>query len=128
VTGVTKLVSSPPTVTIVHGEGGFGKTTLARMACTDRCIRRRFPGDVLDLRLRGQRGRDLAQVISETIADLGEKGPYFSDVNVAGKKLGRPAPASLSWVSSWAANQCLSPWSLTSGRARAACPPTTHGA
>ena len=74
----------------LYGAGGFGKTTLARMVCADRRVRRRFAGRVYLVTV----GRDVrgAAAISARVNDViklvaGEDAT-FTDPELAGRRLG----------------------------------------
>ena len=74
----------------LYGAGGFGKTTLAQIACADRRVRRRFGGRVFLVTV----GRDLrgAAAISAKVNDViklvaGEDAT-FTDPELAGRRLG----------------------------------------
>jgi WD40 repeat protein len=70
------------------GAGGFGKTTLARMACADPRIRKRFPGGSLWMTIgQGVRGASLAEKINDTAALLGGDRPGYADPEIAGQHL-----------------------------------------
>ncbi|MFE2873618.1 NB-ARC domain-containing protein [Embleya sp. NPDC059259] len=75
----------------VHGAGGFGKTTLARVVCADRAVRRRFRGRVYVVTIgRDVRGRAAiaAAVADATRLITGDTTP-FDDPDLAGTHLGR---------------------------------------
>jgi hypothetical protein len=74
----------------LFGAGGFGKTTLARVVCADRRIRRRFAGGVFMVTV----GRDVrgAAAVAAKVNDLikliaGEQAT-FTDPELAGRRLG----------------------------------------
>jgi WD40 repeat protein len=75
--------------TSLHGAGGFGKTTLARMACADPRVRQRFAGGVLWVTV----GRDvlagaaIAAKVNDVIQTLGHEAA-FTDPDLAGDRLG----------------------------------------
>ncbi|MER7664849.1 NB-ARC domain-containing protein [Streptomyces sp. NPDC096193] len=75
----------------LHGAGGFGKTTLARVVCADRRIRRRFGGRVYlvtigrDVRGRAAVAAKVAEVTRYLTGDTRETG---SDPDLAGAHLG----------------------------------------
>ena len=74
----------------LHGAGGFGKTTLARMVCADRRIRRRFGGRVYQVTI----GRDvtgaaaLAAKVNDVIKLVTGEDAIFTDPQLAGQHLG----------------------------------------
>ncbi|WP_412100443.1 NB-ARC domain-containing protein [Micromonospora ureilytica] len=81
--------------TALHGAGGFGKTTLATIVCSEKRIRRRFKNRIYQITL----GRDLRS--SESIAGrvndaicliTGERTTY-ADPRLAGQHLGRALDA-----------------------------------
>ncbi|MGW1997978.1 NB-ARC domain-containing protein [Embleya sp. NPDC001921] len=77
--------------TSLHGAGGFGKTTLARVVCADRRVRRRFRGRVYTVTIgRDVRGRAAiaAKVADATRLIIGDTTP-FDDPQLAGAHLGR---------------------------------------
>ena len=74
----------------LYGAGGFGKTTLARMVCADRRVRRRFGGRVYLVTV----GRDVrgAAAVAAKVNDVirlvtGEEAA-FADPQLAGQHLG----------------------------------------
>ena len=69
------------------GAGGFGKTTLAAMACQDRRVRRRFRGGIVWLTVgRDTDGPGLAERIGEVIAASGgDGGVAFTSPEQAGR-------------------------------------------
>jgi WD40 repeat protein len=74
----------------LEGAGGFGKTTLAAMACHDRRVRERFPDGILWLTVgQNVRGPALANRINEISELLSGRRPSFTDAEVAGQHLGR---------------------------------------
>lgn len=76
--------------TALYGAGGFGKTTLARMACADRQVRRRFRGRVHWVTV----GRDVrgpaavAAKVNEVIRLVSGEDATFTDPELAGARLG----------------------------------------
>ena len=74
----------------LFGAGGFGKTTLARMVCADRRVRRRFGGRVYLVTV----GRDLrgpaavAAKVNEVIRLVFDVDAAFADPQLAGARLG----------------------------------------
>ncbi|HZG07123.1 MAG TPA: NB-ARC domain-containing protein [Streptomyces sp.] len=77
--------------TSLHGAGGFGKTTLARVVCADRRVRRHFRDRVYMVTLgRDVRGRAAiaAKVAEVTEFITGDKAA-FDDPDAAGAHLGR---------------------------------------
>ena len=74
----------------LYGAGGFGKTTLARMACADRRVRRRFSGRVYVVTV----GRDVrgpaavAAKVNEVIKLVFDVDAAFADPQLAGARLG----------------------------------------
>jgi len=71
------------------GAGGFGKTTLATMLCSDQAVAKRFNGGNLKLTI-GQEthGAALAAKINDVARFLGS-AETFTDPEVAGQHLGR---------------------------------------
>ena len=87
---VDRRTATAGTTTGLYGAGGFGKTTLARMVCADRRVRRRFRGRVYLVTV----GRDVrgAAAISAKVNDVikivaGEDAT-FTDPQLAGRRLG----------------------------------------
>ncbi|WP_307846198.1 NB-ARC domain-containing protein [Actinospica durhamensis] len=76
--------------TAVHGAGGFGKTTLARLVCTDRKVRRRFGDQVYWVTVGwGTRSRtEIAEVIVEVARLVAGDATRFDDPMRAGAHLG----------------------------------------
>jgi hypothetical protein len=74
----------------LQGAGGFGKTTLAVMACADRRVRRRFAGRVLLVTVgRDVRGRAaIAAKVNDVIKLVGGGDAAFTDPDLAGRRLG----------------------------------------
>ena len=76
--------------TKLYGAGGFGKTTLARMVCADRRVRRRFRGRVYLVTV----GRDLrsavavAAKVNDVIRLVAGEEAAFADPQLAGVYLG----------------------------------------
>ena len=74
----------------LYGAGGFGKTTLARMVCADRRVRRRFGGRVYLVTV----GRDVrgpaavAARVNEVIRLIFDVDAAFTDPQLAGTRLG----------------------------------------
>jgi len=74
----------------VNGAGGFGKTTLARMACADRRVRQWFGGRVYLVTV----GRDaagpkaVAALVCEVIRLVFDEEVTFTDPEAAGQRLG----------------------------------------
>ncbi|MFI6730332.1 NB-ARC domain-containing protein [Streptomyces atratus] len=77
--------------TALEGAGGFGKTTLAEVACADRKVRRRFRGRVFIVTVgREVRGRAaLAAKIAEATRFVTGDTTTFEDPALAGAHLGR---------------------------------------
>jgi hypothetical protein len=73
----------------LYGAGGFGKTTLAKMVCADRRIRRRFGGRVYFFTVgRDARGPDaIAAKINNVIAMITGENATFTDPELAGRRL-----------------------------------------
>ncbi|MEU8376625.1 NB-ARC domain-containing protein [Micromonospora sp. NPDC048894] len=81
--------------TALHGAGGFGKTTLATVVCSDRRIKKRFKNRIYQITL----GRDLrsSEAIAGRVNDVihlitGERTTY-ADPRLAGQHLGRALDA-----------------------------------
>lgn len=74
----------------VYGAGGFGKTTLAQLACADRRVRRRFGGRVYLVTV----GRDvqgaptIAAKVNDVIRLVTGLDANFTDPELAGQRLG----------------------------------------
>ena len=74
----------------LYGAGGFGKTTLARMVCADRRVRRRFGGRVYLVTV----GRDVrgaaavAAKVNDVIKLVAGEDATFTDPQLAGRRLG----------------------------------------
>ena len=75
---------------ILHGAGGFGKTTLAKVVCADRRVRRRFGGRVYLVTL----GRDMqgnaaiVEKVNDVIKLVSGEDATFTDADLAGQWLG----------------------------------------
>lgn len=77
------------TTTGLHGARGFGKTTLARMACADRRVQRRFGGHVYWVTVgRGVQAEALAAKINDVIRLVGGEEATYTDSEAAGQALG----------------------------------------
>lgn len=76
--------------TALEGAGGFGKTTLAKMACMDRRVREHFGGRIYPVTV----GRDLrtgaalAAEVNDVIRLVAGEEANFTDPELAGKRLG----------------------------------------
>ena len=90
---VSALIGSDRTVGIttgLHGAGGFGKTTLARMVCADRRVRHRYRGGIFLVTV----GRDIrgpamvAEKVNEVIKAVAGEDVTFTDSELAGGRLG----------------------------------------
>jgi hypothetical protein len=74
----------------LHGAGGFGKTTLARVVCADRRVRHRFRGGVFLVTV----GRDVrgaaavAAKVNDVIKAVAGEEATFTDPDLAGSRLG----------------------------------------
>ena len=74
----------------LHGAGGFGKTTLARIVCADRRVRRRYQGGIFLVTV----GRDIrgsamvAEKVNEVIKAVTGEDATFTDPELAGGRLG----------------------------------------
>ena len=81
--------------TAVHGAGGFGKTTVAKMVRADRRVLRRFGGRVYWVTLGRDAGRQaLAGLVNELIGQLEPgRAVTFTDARQAGRAPGRGAGA-----------------------------------
>ncbi|MFJ8563758.1 NB-ARC domain-containing protein [Streptomyces sp. NPDC093514] len=77
--------------TALRGAGGFGKTTLAEMACADPKVRRRFRGRIFVVTIgREVRGREaLATKVAEVTRFITGDATTFDDPGLAGAHLGR---------------------------------------
>ncbi|MGW4994949.1 NB-ARC domain-containing protein, partial [Streptomyces mirabilis] len=77
--------------TALHGAGGFGKTTLARIVCADRRVQRHFQGRVYFITVgRGVRGpAAIAAKIGEATRFITGNTASFDDPHLAGEHLGR---------------------------------------
>ena len=74
----------------LYGAGGFGKTTLARMVCADRRVRRRFAGRVYLVTV-GRDTRAAAAVVAkvnDVIKLVFDEDATFTDPQLAGQRLG----------------------------------------
>ncbi len=72
------------------GAGGFGKTTLAALACRDPRVRKAFPGGVVWASLgRDRVGPALAAHICDLCEFIGGPNPSVIDPHLAGRYLGR---------------------------------------
>ncbi len=77
-------------VTVVHGGGGFGKTTLVDLACADPRLRRRFQGRVYRIVIgRDATGPSLAAKVNELAELITGQRPQFESPEGAGQHLGR---------------------------------------
>lgn len=76
--------------TALHGVGGFGKTTVARLVCADTRIRRHYRGRIYLVTL----GRDvrssaaIAARVNDLIHLLSGETALFTDASLAGNRLG----------------------------------------
>ncbi|NUR72545.1 MAG: hypothetical protein HOU81_17145 [Hamadaea sp.] len=91
-----KVATTVGLTTGVHGAGGFGKTTLARMVCADPRIRTRFAGNVTWVTLgRDVVGNaDLAAKVNEVIVQVGPPDVVAASTDAA--EAGRHLAAVLS--------------------------------
>ncbi|MBV1856326.1 NB-ARC domain-containing protein [Catellatospora tritici] len=71
------------------GAGGFGKTTLARLLCSDRRVRRLFRAGVWVTVGEDVKGADLAQKINDMSEQLTGSRPGYVDPDLAGQHLGQ---------------------------------------
>ena len=75
--------------TELHGAGGFGKTTLARMVVADRRVRQRFRGGIYLITIgRDTRGSAVAAKVNDLIRQISGEEVQFTDPDVAGTQLG----------------------------------------
>jgi hypothetical protein len=87
---VSGRVDTVGITTGLYGAGGFGKTTLAQMACADRRVRRWFGGRIYVVTV----GRDVrgaaavAAKVNDVIKLLAGEDATFTDPELAGRKLG----------------------------------------
>jgi WD40 repeat protein len=73
----------------LEGAGGFGKTTLATIACHDGRVRERFPDGIVWVTVgQNVRGPALANRINEVAELLSGRRPTFTDAEAAGQHLG----------------------------------------
>lgn len=91
VAGLTRGSNSRVGITTgLYGAGGFGKTTLALMACADKRVRRRFNGRVYIVTI----GRDItgpdqiAAKVNDVIKWVAGENATYTDPEVAGRSLG----------------------------------------
>lgn len=90
---VRRLVDSPggpsqPPI-VLHGGGGFGKTTLAVEVCTDPRLAERFPGGILWATIgEALAGAGLADRVNDLSEALSGTRPTLSDPEQAGFRLG----------------------------------------
>ncbi len=74
----------------LHGAGGFGKTTLARVVCADRRVRHRYRGGIFLVTV----GRDVrgaaavAAKVNDVIKAVAGEEATFTDPDLAGSRLG----------------------------------------
>jgi WD40 repeat protein len=89
VSALTSGDSSPVALTTgLTGAGGFGKTTLAARACSDRSVRERFGGGIVWVTVgQDADGPRLAARIAEVIAAQGTGGQAFTSAEQAGRAL-----------------------------------------
>ena len=86
--------AGPGTVGIttgLHGAGGFGKTTLAKMVCTDRRVKERFGKFVYPVVTVGRDVRSAAAVaakVNDVIKLITGENATFTDPQLAGARLG----------------------------------------
>ena len=75
--------------TALQGAGGFGKTTLAQVVCTDRRVRHRFSGGVFPVTVgRDARGAAaMATKINDVIQLISGEDATFTDPELAGRRL-----------------------------------------
>jgi hypothetical protein len=91
VAGLTRGSSSRVGITTgLHGAGGFGKTTLALMACADERVRRRFRGRVYLVTIgRDVTGSDqIVAKVNDVIKWVTGESASYTDPEVAGRNLG----------------------------------------
>ena len=75
--------------TELYGAGGFGKTTLARMAVADRRLQQHFRGGIYLVTVgRDTRGSAIAAKINDVIRRIGGGETQFTDPELAGTQLG----------------------------------------
>ena len=74
----------------LHGAGGFGKTTLARVVCADARVRRRFGGGIYLVTVgRDVRGAAaIAAKVNDVIKSVAGEEATFTDPELAGRRLG----------------------------------------
>jgi WD40 repeat protein len=78
----------PVVLTGLEGAGGFGKTTLAALACQDRRVLAHFPDGVLWKALGQQvAGADIATAVNDLAEYLTGQRPTYSDPVLAGSHL-----------------------------------------
>lgn len=91
VAALTKAMAGTVGITTaLQGAGGFGKTTLARMACADSRVRRHFGGRVYFVTI-GRDIRDAAAIaakVNEVIWLIAGEEAAFTDPGLAGHRLG----------------------------------------
>ena len=77
--------------TALHGAGGFGKTTVAAMACADERVRRRFGSRIHTLTF-GRDVRGPAAVVAKVndlVSQISQQPATFTDPEQAGQWLGK---------------------------------------
>jgi len=80
--------ATPVVLTGLEGAGGFGKTTLAALACRDQRVIARFPDGVLWKSLGRQViGANIATAVNDLVEYLTGQRPTYSDPQLAGSHL-----------------------------------------
>ncbi|NES28106.1 NB-ARC domain-containing protein [Micromonospora terminaliae] len=77
--------------TALRGAGGFGKTTLARIACAENRVQRHFKGKIYSITVgRDCRGpASIADKVNDLVELITGGRPGFADPRLAGQHLGR---------------------------------------
>jgi WD40 repeat protein len=76
-------------LTALYGAGGFGKTTLTVLVCSQDMVRSSFPGGLLWATIGQERqASDLAAIANDLSEQLSGERPHFSDLEQAGRHLG----------------------------------------
>ncbi|MDH6579691.1 NB-ARC domain-containing protein, partial [Kitasatospora sp. MAP5-34] len=82
--------TAAPSITVIEGAGGFGKTTLAAQLCHDPRVREQFTGGLLWLTVgEDASGPRLAEFVGGLCSMLSGDDGYTADPELAGGRLGK---------------------------------------